>query len=88
MGGKGSGAPLPLVVGEQLGQLTLVAELEPDPHYGRRARYRCACGELVNRICADVRLARRRALARAKSRGGEAYGPSCVMCVRAGWAAA
>lgn len=87
MGGNGSGAPIAFVVGEQLGQLTAVVELDPDPHYGRRAQYRCSCGALVERICADVRLARRRAIARAKSRRGEAYGPSCVMCVRAGWAA-
>jgi hypothetical protein len=78
---------VPVVIGEQLGQLTAVLELEPDPHYGKRARYRCSCGDLVDRICADVRLARRRAVARAKRRGGEAFGPSCVMCVRSGWAA-
>jgi hypothetical protein len=86
MGGRGSGPAIPVVVGASVGRLTIVAELAPDPHYGKRARYRCACGNIVEQLCAQIRTQRRRLEARAARRGDEVTGPSCRAC--ATWGAA
>jgi hypothetical protein len=84
MGGRGSGRhdhAIRVVAGEQLGQLTVLADLEPDPQRGKRARYRCSCGATVDRVCYEVRLQRRRIEARAARRGLVPWGPSCRACI-------
>lgn len=64
--------------------LSVVREVDPDPHYGKRALYKClGCGDEAERICGSVRLQRKRLEERARRAGRDVSalkGPSCGVC--------
>lgn len=63
--------------GDRFGRLEYLEATENDPHYGAQARYRCDCGEVVERTCAFIRLQVRRSEERAQRTGKRSLGPGC-----------
>jgi hypothetical protein len=68
---------VPVRRGDVHGRLTVECEIASHPHYGKRARYRCACGARVERVCTHVRHAERRARELRARTGRAQFGPCC-----------